>query len=151
MRVVQSSKALLHRDDHAFHRWNASGEWFEQWQRVGVGDDQTILGVADDVFDVGRREADVQRVEHGTHPRSGVIGLEMARAVPHEGGHPVTGPDADIVERMRQLMRPVPRLGKRLPPGSRGRGGDDLLPGCHRCAAVEYPRHRERRVLHAHW
>ena len=50
-------EALLHRDHDAFHGREAALERLEDRQCVGVGNDQSVLGMADDVDEILRRQA----------------------------------------------------------------------------------------------
>ena len=76
-------------------------------------------------------------MQHGAHAGDGVIGLQVAGAVPHERPNPVARAYARIVQGVGQLVRPVPGLPKGLPPSASHRGGDDLHVAGHRSAPVE--------------
>ena len=76
-----------------------SGEdCFEQGGEAGVGADDHAAGVVEDVDDVVGGEAGVHGVDDGAHAGDGVVELEMALAVPGEGGDTVALGDAEGLE-----------------------------------------------------
>ena len=64
----------------------------------------------DDVFEIGIRQPDVQRVQDRTHTGAGMIGLEVTRAVPHEGTDPIADFDTGVAQSVGELMCTVARL-----------------------------------------
>jgi hypothetical protein len=138
------------RNDDALDAGHAALELLEQRQDVGIDDDHLVLGVIDDVLEVVIRQADVQGVQHRAHARGGMVGLQMARAVPHERADPVADADAGIRQRVGELMRAIAGLPVALPAHAGVGGGDDLFARRHRGAAVEDVGHQQRRMLHCH-
>ena len=141
---------VLHGDDYFFDAWNATGEFFEQREHVGIGDDQPVAAVIDDELEVVRREAQVQGVQHGTHAGGRVVRLEVARPVPHEGADAVADANAGIAQRMRQLVGALAGLTVGLAARTRCGGGNDLGLGRHVRASIDETRHQEGCALHPH-
>ena len=140
----------LDRNHDAFNRRDAPGERAEQGQRVGVGDDQPVFGVADDVGEVGRRQANVEGMQHRAHAGRRVVRLEVPRSIPHERPHPVAHTDAGVGQGMGQGMGTVPGLGKRLSARPVLRGGHDFRVRRDGGTPVDESRHQQGSALHSH-
>lgn len=79
------------------HAWAAWQELLQQRGKHGVGHDGHVARVVDDVLEVGRKEARVEGVADGADAHDAVPALEMAGAVPCQGGHHIAGPVATLV------------------------------------------------------
>jgi hypothetical protein len=78
-----------------------------------------VLGVVDDETELLGVQPNVQRVENCTQARHRMIALQMLVRVPHEGGNAIAAPDARLVKRAAQALRPLevllPRVQQRSP------------------------------------
>ena len=61
----------------------------EQRQNVFVGKNHSIVGMVNDVFEIGWREAYIECVQYCTHRRHTLVKLEVAIVVPHKAGNSV--------------------------------------------------------------
>jgi hypothetical protein len=82
-------------------------------QEGQVEEQHLVVGVVDDVGDLFRVQAGIDRVQHGAGARDAVIQFEVPVAVPGQRGHPVAHGDAQAVQRIGQLAR----AGGRIAPG----------------------------------
>ena len=91
--------------------------------------------MAEDVLDLVRREADVDRVEDGARLDHPVVRLEQVVGVEGDERHAITGRDAELHERVGQAMGPV----RELPIGELRLAVDDadLVAEEHRRAIAE--------------
>ena len=120
----------------------------EDRRQAGVGEQHGVLGVADDVADLLRRQPDVDGVHHRSHAGDGEVRLLVLLGVPGEGGDPVAGLDAQAAQAGRQLIRAI-RQGPELDPArALGLAGDDFAVGVQRPAVLEDVPDRERKVHH---
>jgi hypothetical protein len=120
----------------------------EDRRQAGVGEQHGVLGMADDVSDLLRRQPDVDGVHHRTHARNGEVRLLMLLVIPAKGGDPVAPLDAQAAQAGRQLIRAVgqgPELDAARPVGL---AGDDLAVGVQGPAVLEDVPDRERKVHH---
>ena len=102
-------------DDQQFDAGQFVPKRLEQRQQVFVGEDHAVVGVIDDVFEIHRRKADVQRMQYRAHGRHGLVQLQVAIIVPHEAADPVADADTRSLQRVGQLVGPIPGLLERLP------------------------------------
>jgi hypothetical protein len=80
-------------------------------QEIGVEEDERVLRVEDGEGDLLGREADVHRVQHGAQHGQGEKQFEVTVTVPIHHAHPVTRPDAQIGECLRQAFHALEELG----------------------------------------
>ena len=97
-------------DDHVGDRRHLRSELAEQREERLVDDDGAVLGVPGDVGEVGRREANVERMEHGAHTRDRAVRFEVTGVVPTERRHAVPALHPELLERVRQLPGPCEDL-----------------------------------------
>lgn len=67
--------------------------------------------MVDDVGELVREQAHVDRVQDGPHAGHGEIRLEVLRRVPRKGGHAVAGPDAELLEPAAEPVGAVDQVG----------------------------------------
>ena len=109
----------------------------EDRRQAGVGDEHGVLGVADDVADLLRRQPDVDGVHHRAHAGDGEVRLLVLLGVPGEGRDPVAGLDAQAAQAGRQLIHTVGQRPELDAPHPVGLAGDDLAVGVGGPAVVE--------------
>ena len=120
----------------------------EDRRQAGVGDYHGVLGVADDVADLLRRQPDVDGVHHRAHAGNGEVRLLVLLVVPGEGGDPVAALDAQPAQAGCQLIRAV-REGPELDPAHAiGLVGDHFAVGVCGPAVLEDVPDAERKVHH---
>ena len=120
----------------------------EDRRQAGAGEYHGVLGVADDVADLLRRQPDVNGVHHRTHAGNGEVRLLVLLGVPAEGGDPVAGPDTQAAQAGRQLIRAVGQGPELDPAHPAGLAGNDLAVGIQGPAVLEDVPDRERKVHH---
>jgi hypothetical protein len=93
-----------------------------------VDEDDPVLGVVDDVGDLLREQADVQRVQHRSHARHREVQLEVALVVPRERRDALPLLDPERSQRTREAVDPRRDLGVACTRDARAVGGerDDL-------------------------
>ncbi len=135
-------------DDHVLDRLHLRKQGGQQWYEGGVDDDDLVLGVFGDVEELLGEEPDVEGVQDGAHRGDGQVGLEVLVAVPHEGGDPLVGVDAEIAEGAGQPRGPLAELGVGGAPYAVAGIGADLA-GTEHGGGVSHDRgDGEREVLH---
>ena len=120
----------------------------EDRREAGIGEYYGILGMADDVADLLRRQPDVDGVHHRAHAGNGEVRFLVLLVIPAEGGDPVARLDAQAAQAGRQLIRAFrqgPELDAARPVGL---AGDDLAVGVQGPAMLEDVLDRERKVHH---
>ena len=75
-----------------------------------VDEEEAVLGVVDHVDQLLWEEPGVYRVQDRTHARDAEERLEVARMVPRDPAHALTGLDAEAGERLGQAPRARVRL-----------------------------------------
>ena len=124
-------------------------ELLEQRHEHLVDDDDAVAGVRGDVREVGRVQADVQRVEHVAAARDAEVALHVLRVVPAKGRYAVAALESEPVERDGELLRAAHHLAVvRAVEAAVGPPGDDLLPGEVRLGAPHQRRQRQLVVHH---
>jgi hypothetical protein len=88
--------------------------------QLGVGDQDLVAGVVDDVGELVAAEADVQGVVGGPHQGGREVRLQVAVVVPAEGGHPVAGADPELAKPAGQAGHPLGPLAVGRPPHPAG-------------------------------
>ena len=91
--------------------WRRGAQLLDQGQELGVEDQDARLGVREDVRDLGRRQPDVDRVQHGAGLQDAVVALEQLVRVERQERDDLAPPDADAFERRRQPVHPLVVLG----------------------------------------
>ena len=122
---------------------------FEQGQQDVVNENNTVARVLDDVGDVLRRQAEVERVQNRPGGRDAEIGLHVPGTVPHQGADRLAGLHTGIDQRFGQPPRPVIHRG----PGRAGyrfvgEARDDLMIAEELPAALKQMVHAERNLHH---
>ena len=79
---------------------------FEQGHEGDIGEDKPVLSVIEDIDQLLLEQSRVDRVAHRAYARDAVIKLEMAIAVPRQGGDPVALVDAQGLQHVGQLLDP---------------------------------------------
>ena len=97
--------------DHVLDGGGMGQDLGEPGNQRSVHDDGLVLRVGGDVADLGRREPDVQRVQHRAHRGDRQVGLEMLGVVPHEGADPLVRVDAQSRQGVGQPGGPAARFG----------------------------------------
>ena len=85
-------------DDDGAEVGDRGEQGFDEGGEGWVGAEDDAAGVVEDVGDVGGGEAWVHGVDDAAHAGDGVVQLEVALAVPGEGGDAVAGLDAEGLE-----------------------------------------------------
>ncbi len=98
--------AVEHHEDRA--RIEPRRDGFDQGRELAVEEDDPRRGVAEDVLDLVRGEADVDRVEHRTGLDDAVVRLEQVVRVEGDERHPVAGRHAELDKRIGQPVGPQP-------------------------------------------
>ena len=80
------------------------GQGFQQADERLIHEEDLVLRVVDDEFQVLGEKAQVQGVQDGAHAGHRVIELQMAVVVEGQRGHPVPGLDPEALERARQAV-----------------------------------------------
>jgi len=62
-----------------------------------VDKDHLVLGMVDHVDQLLGEQANIERVQHGSHAGHGEVGLHVSLVVPHECADAITRPDAQPV------------------------------------------------------
>ena len=96
--------------DRALDRRQLAVQRREHRQQRRVDEQQLVLGVVDDELQLLRKKAWIDRVQHGAQARDRVVELEVAIVVPGQRAHPVAGPDARGLQRVRELARAAEHL-----------------------------------------
>ena len=134
--------------DHVLDGRRAGQDLGEPGDQRGVHDDDLVFGVGGDVTDVGRREPDVQRVQHRAHRGDRQVGLEVLGVVPHEGADPLVRVDAQAAQGVGQPGGPAARFGVGTAPGPVSGPGDDLSVAENRCPVPHDRCDRQREIHH---
>ena len=79
-------------------------ELLEQRQQLPVDDDRLVAGVRRDVREVGRVQAEVQRVQDEAAARDAEVALVVLVVVPRERRDAVAGLEAEVLERDGELL-----------------------------------------------
>ena len=82
-------------------------EGLEYLKQRLVDDDCAILGIAGDKRQLVGMQARVQRMDHGTHQRHGVVQLEVLRLVPQQRRDTVPIANPEIGEAARHPAGPI--------------------------------------------
>ena len=90
-------------------RGEARRDGLDERREVAVEEDDLRGGVAEDVLDLVRRQADVDRVEDGARLDDAVVRLEQVVRVEGDERHAVAGRDAELDEGVGEPVRPEPR------------------------------------------
>ena len=80
----------------------------------------------DDVFEVRRREPNIQRMQYGAHGGHALVELQVAIVIPHEAANAIANFYAVCLQGMGYLAGPVPGLLQSLAMGAVGLHGDDF-------------------------
>ncbi len=122
----------------------------DQRQEHRVGEQIAVLGVVDDVGDLVREQARVDRVADGADARDAVVELEVPVIVPGERRDPVALADPELrLQRVGQLPDPAAERGIGDPVrGLVGAAGDHLRLAVIVGRVVEDRRDPERLVHH---
>ena len=91
-------------DDDVLHGGELVAHAGQQWRDGCVDDDDTILGVVDDIRQLLGEQPNVERVQHGAHARNSEVCLHMGLVVPHERADAITGLHAQAGQRRSQLI-----------------------------------------------
>ena len=141
---------IVGEDEDALEAPELRREALEQRQEHRVGEQIAVLGVIDDVGDLVREQARVDRVADRADARDAVVELEMAMVVPGKGRDPVAHADLELrLERVGQLPDPGAQLRiagpvRRLVGGAGDHLGLAVIVG----RVVEDRRDPERQVHH---
>ena len=84
-------------DDQKFDTGHFVPDWLEQRQNVFVCENHSVVGMVNNVFEIGWREADIECMKHCTHRRHTLIKLEVAIVVPHKARNSVAYFDSMIL------------------------------------------------------
>ena len=128
---------------------HAAREPLEQWQQDVIDDQKPIFGVLDDVDQIVRVEAKVQRVEDATRSWNAEVGLQVGVVVPHERRHAITAVEARREKSLAQGPGPTLNVRVGVPPERLvGFLGNDLDPGEELSGASEEVCQGQRVVHH---
>lgn len=126
--VGDLTRSVVHQDEVAqvLERREQRGQQREQRT---VDEDHLVVRVVDDVRDLFREQADVQRVEHPAGARCGEVEFEVASCVPRERRDTTVGGDAEPIENTAETTGPLgPRPVRGPLAAGAGRGHDRLVP-----------------------
>ena len=98
-------------DDVALDGRQVAGDRLEQRHEGQIGHDDPVLGVVDDPGDLFGKEAGIDGVIDRAEAGDAVPGLEVAVAVPGQGGHAVAELDPVALQTFGDLERPFADLG----------------------------------------
>jgi len=136
-------------DDVAADPGRPRREPLDQRQEAGIEEQQPIFGVVDDVLDLLREEARIDRVQNRPHSGHAVVQLHMPITVPGQRRDPLTGADAKRRQRVRQLAGTAPEVGIGTTmdrPLARAR--DDLRLRMQAGSVLDQRRDQQRLLLH---
>ena len=95
-------------DDHALHAGAVTQRRGQRGPQPGVDEQHPGPGVAQDVGDLRRRQARIERHQHRAGQRHAVVGHERQQAVRCQHRHPVAAGHAGGAQRRRQAVGALP-------------------------------------------
>ena len=108
------------------------GDRLDQRQQRRVDEDDFVLGVVDDVFELLMRQADIQGVDDGAGAGDAEVEFQMLIIVPGEGTHAVARLDAQCLQGIAQALHPPVQISIAVfMPAAVGQPGFDRLPRAH--------------------
>ncbi len=148
--AIRRQVGIVGQDEDALERPQLRRQALDQRQEHRVGEQIAVLGVIDDVGDLVREQAGVDRVADRPDARDAVVELEVPVVVPGERRDPVAEADPEPrLQRIRQLPDPAAQPGvggpeRRLVGGAGDHLGLAVIVG----RVVEDRRDPERLVHH---
>ena len=135
--------------DHGVHGLHPRQHRCQDRGERDVGDDDLVLGLVGDEFDLLGEQPDVEGVQHRPHRGHRDVSLQVLLVVPHERGHPLVAVDAEAAQRVGQP-------GGLLAEFAIGRVPESAVTGCGGHDAIAVDTHRvpqdfrdgQRGVLH---
>ena len=97
LRRPGSVTAIVHHD-HMPDRLAVVDVGPQRREQAAVGEDDLVLGVIGDVDELVGEEPDVEGVQHSPGARRREVQLQVASAVPGEGGDATVGGDPEVIE-----------------------------------------------------
>ena len=104
--VGDAARLAVEHDEDRSRSTRRARDALDERREVAVEEDDLRRGVVEDVLDLVRRQADVDRVEHGARLDHAVVRLEQVVGVEGDERHPVAGRDAELDERVGEAVRP---------------------------------------------
>ena len=102
---VAGQVCVARENDDFFYARNSALQRCECGQQGRIDEQQSVLGVVDDVFDLLREQPRVDRVQYGAHAGDRVVKLQVPVVVPGERADTVAGSDPRRLQRIGQLSR----------------------------------------------
>src|SRR5437667_12887267 len=102
-------------------------ELFKQREKVLIHEDNGVLGMVGNVSDLVRRQAKVQRVQHGAVAGRAQIHLQMGVRVPRESRDPVSRFCSEFLEDIGQSAGAAVEISVRVTMGASTSSRHDLL------------------------
>jgi hypothetical protein len=90
--------------DEVLHAGDVAADAVHSLQVIAMGAHDLGAAVVDDVREVGRREPEIDRHEHGAGLRHGVEGLELRMRVRGDVRHPIALPHAESLQPARPAI-----------------------------------------------
>ena len=147
MRPGWSVGARVHDDDMLKPR--AVTELLEHRQERTVDDHHLVAGVRDDVRQLVGVQADIERMEHGTHRRDADVGLEMLVVVPAQRSDAVVIANTELAQCAGQPVGAEEALAvRRAVERLVGAATDDRLARMQLPGPARHGRNRELKVHH---
>ena len=140
--------AVGHHHD-MLHRLERGEHAFDDRQQVQVDEDDLVFGMVGDVAHMLRREARIDRVQHGAEAGDAEVELEMAIGVPGQRADAVAELDAEALERFGKLLGTLLRVAIAVAVDRTfDRARDDLDVGIIACREIDHLGDQQRTVLH---
>ena len=99
------------RDDDDFLDVDLVFDARQQRQQHVVHDDEAVAGMVDDVGEVNRRQAQIERVQHAARAGDAEIGFEMRVVIPGQRADAVAALKPGFLQRLRQQARAAVKIG----------------------------------------
>jgi len=91
-------------DDHMLDALKLIPDLFDQGQEVEIEHQGFVFSVIDDVDQLIRKEARIERVDHAAHAGNAVPSLQVAVGVPSHGPHEIMLFQAEPFQRLSELF-----------------------------------------------
>ena len=135
--ALRRGRAVGHEHDLLDARDLSRQRLKEANQRL-VDEENLVLRVIDDEFQVLSEKAQVQGVQHRTHARDGVVQLKVPRVVEGKGGHAIARLDPEALEGAGKTVDARHQVGVGHAMDTLLAFGDDLAPAVQALQAPEH-------------
>src|SRR5712692_10119517 len=123
-------------------------QWLEEWEERLIDEEDLVLSILDDEFQVLWEQTQVERMQDGAHAGHGVVQLKVSVVVPRQRGHAIAGFDAESLEGAGEAIDAADHLAIGRPVIPLFLFGDHLSLLVQPLQSPENVLHRELVVLH---